>query len=74
MTDERPAHYHYNAETGENERIEVSDEEWEKIKRGEEENDARIKAEQEQEEALREAVKNHPDPVVQALAKKAGIV
>lgn len=76
MADEeqRPVHHIHNVATGETESIPVTDEEWEQIKQGEKDNEAARLAEQAEEEALREAVLNHSDPVVKALGKKLGIV
>lgn len=72
--DDRPVHVEINVSTGVVSHTPVTDQEWDEIEaRGA----ALVEAEQRQQaedEALRQAVAEHPDPVVQALARRAGVV
>lgn len=79
--EERPKHYVYDHETGEEVATPVSDEEWDEIKRKQVEADAewaaaraKEEADAAQAEADRQTLLNHPDPAIQALARRAGIV
>lgn len=72
--EERPVHHVCNCATGETEITPYTDEEWEEHKQREIADKARIAKEAADEEALREAVQDHDDPVVKALAAKLGYV
>lgn len=75
MTDEeRPVHTEVNVETGETTHTPITDEEWADLKQREAAAIAATKQQEQEDQALREAVAAHPDPVVQALAKRAGLV
>lgn len=70
----RPMHVEYDCSAGTGKATHVSDEEWGEIKKREEEIAAAAVNRAKEDEELRQAVENHPDPVVQALAKKARII
>lgn len=75
MTDEdRPVHVEFNIERGENAYTPVTDEEWQAMKDRETTAIADEKRRADEDEQLRQAVQSHPDPVVQTLAKRAGII
>jgi hypothetical protein len=71
--EERPKHYIYDCELGEEVAVPVSDEEWADIKRREAEETAQRQADAVKERELLDAIINHPDPVVQALARRVGM-
>lgn len=72
--DDRPVHVVHDVSNGATTVTAITDEEWDEI-------DARTAANEEaerqrlaQDEQLRQQVAAHPDPVVQALARRAGVV
>jgi hypothetical protein len=72
-TEERPVHAEYNCTTGEYGEVPLSDEEWDAHKQRMADAAAQLVEQQEEEERIRGLVENHPDPLVQILAKKAGL-
>lgn len=74
MEEEKPVHASYDISSGEYTEVEVSDEEHQAMKDREAANTVeRLQREQEDAE-LRAAVENHTDPVVKALARRAGLI
>jgi hypothetical protein len=71
---ERPVHVDINVSTGAVTHTAVTDEEWDELRRREQEAVAAEAQQAADDDALRAAVAAHPDPVVQALAKKAGLL
>jgi len=72
--DDRPVHLDVNLDTGAVTHVPVTDAEWLEIEARGAAAVAEETARQRQDEQLRQAVADHPDPVVQALAKRAGVV
>lgn len=72
--EERPVHHEYDCATGETTITPLTDEEWEEHKQREIADKEMIAKEAADEDALREAVRNHEDPVVKALGAKLGYV
>lgn len=74
MTDEeRPVHHTFDCSTGETTKVPVTDEELADMAERDKANTERLDQEKAEDEALRQAVMNHNDPVVKALAAKLGI-
>lgn len=71
--DERPVHHAYDCSTGETTVTPFTDGEWAEHRKTAATEAASMAALQAEDEALRTAVAAHPDPVVQALAKRAGL-
>jgi len=72
--DDRPVHLDVNLDTGAVTHTPVTDAEWLEIEARGAAAVAEEMARHRQDEQLRQAVADHPDPVVQALAKRAGVV
>ena len=72
--DDRPAHVDINVSTGAMTHIPVTDAEWDEIDARSAASASEELARQAQDQALSQAIADHPDPVVQALAKRAGVV
>lgn len=72
--EERPVHSEFNVATGEETHTPITDQEWADMRQREQDAIAAEKVRVAEEEALRTAVAAHPDPVVQALAKRAGLL
>ncbi len=71
---DRPVHLEHNLTTGATTYTPISDAEWDEMEQREAEAVAAA-AEAEKEAAeIRAAAEAHPDPLVQALAKKAGLL
>ena len=71
--DDRPVHVVHDLSTGATTVTAISDAEWDEI---DQRTAQAVAAEQQrlaEEQQLREAVDAHPDPVVQALARRAGL-
>lgn len=71
--EERPKHYVYDYELDKEIVTPVSDDEWAEIKRLEAEEIAQRKTAEAEERQLLDDIINHPDPVVQALARRVGM-
>lgn len=74
LDEERPVHTEVNVTTGETTHTPISDEEWADLKQREADAIAAAEKQEQEDQALRAAVAAHPDPVVQALAKRAGLI
>jgi len=71
---DRPVHHEFNCATGATTVTELTDGELEGMRRRDQAEAQRKADEEAREQVLRDAVAAHPDPVVQALAKRAGLV
>lgn len=72
--EQRPVHYVHDVATGETQTIPVSDEEWARIKKSEQEAQAAADAAVQSNDVLKEQVLQRGDPVLTELAKRAGII
>lgn len=71
--EDRPVHVDYNVGTGVSTVTAVTDAEWDEIEARAEWARAEQSEREEQDQRLRQQVAAHPDPVVQALARRAGL-
>lgn len=71
--EQRPVHRNVDVLTGEVTETPISDEDWDAMDSREAADAERRAAQQAEDEALRAAVAAHADPVVQALARRAGL-
>jgi len=72
--EDRPVHLVIDVSKNTSTEVPVTDEEWDELERAGQENLAAQQAAAADDDALRAAVQGHPDPVVQALARRAGLV
>lgn len=72
-TEDRPVHHEYNCETGETTLTPMTDEEWEAHKANIAQFDQERAQKEAAEAALKQAVAEHQDPIVQELAARLGI-
>lgn len=73
-TEERPVHLEVNLETGAVTHTPITDQEWDEMRQREQDAIAASAAAEQETADLRVAAAAHPDPLVQALARKAGIL
>lgn len=72
--EDRPVHVDFNVSTGVQTETPITDAEWDEMERREAEAIAAESASEKEGVDLQAAAQSHPDPVVQALAKKAGLL
>lgn len=71
---DRPVHLEHNVSTGATTVVPITDQEWDEMERREAEALAEAAEAEKQATELRAAAESHSDPLVQALAKKAGLL
>lgn len=72
--EDRPVHLDHNVATGATTMTPITDEEWDAMEQREADALADAAAAEQQAAELRAAAESHPDALVQALARKAGLL